>query len=481
MKAFTCHVDSVADTVVAVFEGDNCNDLTCITDNDDYCDTQSVVLFDSIADKNYYIFVTGKDVTTTSKEGGGEFFFSIVDGTMENDSCSSAFGPLDVPQQSSQSSSSSNSDNMWIGNLIGGTSGEKVDSTEAPLCGSTQTAGPGQWFLVFGKGNGQGIRASTCNNGTSVPAQIAVYDGPGTCTDLSCKVGLSDDPTCKHESSHPGASTISWKSEENQPYYIFVYVENSLDDQVPARFLATNEEDATASFSLSLGEFQVPANDECDDAIQIEISGSEPSWQYGSTENATRSSNYPTCDDENARRRNSHVNDTAGIFYKVSGTGTAMRASVCNDETKFAALLNVYDKSCSSLGCLLRFDGERHCEFTWLSELGETYQILVYGDGERGEFAISVEAFEIAPNDLCQDAIELFPAGGENITIGSTLQAISNDNVISALPITGVHIVDWCVALTHIRIPGVWYKIQGKNRFRVALCQAFSFPVFFLA
>jgi hypothetical protein len=91
---------TTADTVVTIYEGDDCGNLTCVAANNDFCGTSSSVSMLAEKGKNYYIFVTGnKDGSassnTSNNSGATNSFDFVLSVDHENNGiCPNAIGPL---------------------------------------------------------------------------------------------------------------------------------------------------------------------------------------------------------------------------------------------------------------------------------------------------------------------------------------------------------------------------------------------------
>lgn len=123
-----------------------------------------------------------------------------------------------------------------------------------------------------------------------------------------------------------------------------------------------------------------------------------------------------------------------GVWYKVLGTGSTMRASTCNAATSLDTVISVF-ASCDSVSC---FDSnDQFCgnqsEIEWDTEEGQEYFILVHGwsTDEIGPFELSLTEIVPPTNDICSDAtsIEI----GESLT-GSTEIATVEDSIFDGCP-----------------------------------------------
>jgi len=103
-----------------------------------------------------------------------------------------------------------------------------------------------------------------------------------------------------------------------------------------------------------------------------------------------------------------------GVWYTVTGTGNAMSATTCSPSTDFDTKISVYCGNCDGLNCIGGNDDDFSCpvntlqsSFTWCSQEGATYYILVHG------FDVNVGDFELtlSDGDACADPVGCLPTG----------------------------------------------------------------------
>jgi hypothetical protein len=97
-----------------------------------------------------------------------------------------------------------------------------------------------------------------------------------------------------------------------------------------------------------------------------------------------------------------------GLWYSILGTGSGIKASVCNERTDFPAQVSVYfsdsSSSCSNLSCLSALStttSDNNCtEAKWLGGIDETYYIRVHGHGseDKGNFDLVLDWFPHVKN-----------------------------------------------------------------------------------
>ena len=170
------------DTNLSLYTGD-CNGLTCLQYNDDFCGLQSSLTFNSVNGEVYYIQVHGFG------SASGDFILNIDCYTESgNDPCSGAL-PITCNQTIAGSTSSFNPD------IIPGGCGFSVSG--------------GVWYSF--EGTGDMITASLC--GSAYDTQISVFTG--SCAGLNC-INTNDD-LCGLQSE------VAFLSYAGTTYYILVH------------------------------------------------------------------------------------------------------------------------------------------------------------------------------------------------------------------------------------------------------------------
>jgi len=188
--------------------------------------------------------------------------------------------------------------------------------------------------------------------------------------------------------------------------------------------------------------FEGPVNDFCNNAITITCD----SAIAGTTVEATID-NVGTCG----------TSTTApGLWYKITGTGGSMTATLCGNAT-WDTKLSVFAGNCSLLTCV---DGNDDAcglqsEVNWSSTFGTEYYILVHGFGANtGIFTLDVNSAQA--NDDCANATVVTPGSYS----GSTA-------------CTGNDFAPACGTAVNGNLGGVWYQLQGTgNHFIASLCQS---------
>ena len=227
-------------------------------------------------------------------------------------------------------------------------------------CGGGITQ-PGVWYTI--NGTGEIITVSTCSAGTEMDTMVSIFSG--NCSGLLCVTGNDDSvrPNC---SINARASRSSWTSDVGVIYYILV---RGFQRLKPGNFELAIE-----------GRMH---NDECQYSHDLQVGGSV----LGDT-SATDVNLGPvleTC----GYKKDDYVGEFAhlhpprsprGLWYKVVGTGSRLRASTCTDgSTVFRAhRIHVFQDSCGE-NCVGGEKAPRGCvSYEWDSSAGTTYYVVVH-------------------------------------------------------------------------------------------------------
>jgi hypothetical protein len=258
-----------------------------------------------------------------------------------------------------------------VPSLTAGSTLTATTDSEFPYCDTSITA-PGVWYTVVGTGNE--ITADTCYTGTAdYDSKISVYCPD--CADPFCAGGNDDAPDC-----FAGGSTITWCSETGETYYILVHGFSSRT----GNFELSVSDGGTCTNPVACAPPPVPENDECEDAITVDV----PSLTPGSTLTATTDSEFPDC---------GPLITTPGVWYRTYGTGNEITADTCYTGTaNYDSKISVYCPDCADPVCIGGNDDAPACfaggsTFTWCSQAGASYYILVHGyGGATGNFELSL-------------------------------------------------------------------------------------------
>lgn len=231
MEASTCGAGTDFDTRITVGSG-RCEQLTCVTFNDQACGDQSRAVWYAQAGRTYYINVHGYRMAKGN-------FELVVQPTNQNDQCNSAFGPVAVGST-----------------VYGTTSGSNLDNA-MDQCGDVnlqQT--PGVWYRLADLEGW--LRAEVVSRHSGFLPQVSVYSGVG-CSLLACEGGSS-------------TGSLAFKATSGMTYYILV---NGLNT-------------AKGDFDLSLSwEYQ----DACEFATPLPVNGPA----FAATTTAARLHDVPPC------------------------------------------------------------------------------------------------------------------------------------------------------------------------------------------
>jgi hypothetical protein len=126
-----------------------------------------------------------------------------------------------------------------------------------------------------------------------------------------------------------------------------------------------------------------PPNDSCQDAIIVAVPSDTPGYTISATPDTL------TCEVD-------HFSNS--VWYKVIGTGNTITASLCDAATDYDTKIQVWCNNCTSPVCVGGNDDDVNCiysslqsTFSWCSELGAEYLILVGGwDVSSGNFVLHV-------------------------------------------------------------------------------------------
>lgn len=195
----TCTQNGVSlDTIVAVFQGDSCSDLSCLVSNDDHCTYYSLLSTVTFVARSpmYYVYVAGYGSAT------GGYYLTIAEEA----------GHISPPTFSY----GTNCDNAVTIHSTGTSTTYNTANGEVYnyLCG-LNTVSPSFWFK-FTPSHTDTYVFSTCNASTNFDTVIAVMSGD--CDDLTCEA-TNDDSSC---STNSVASTVAPSLTSGRTYYIAV-------------------------------------------------------------------------------------------------------------------------------------------------------------------------------------------------------------------------------------------------------------------
>lgn len=375
LRASTCDPETDFDTQISIFRG-SCGSLTCVITDDNSCGLQSSVAWSAAAGIDYYIFVHGREKTSS-----GDFTLTVEEYSpaVSNDFCGNAVA---LPSDGSR--------------VTGSTQTASFDNVERCVVDNT---GPGVWYIV--EGTGTAMEASLCDEATTYDSAISIFSGD--CLNLACVAGNRNGVS----QSCGSKSQVTWVSALDATYYILVHGWGT----------------RSGEFGLTVREPpSAVSNDFCVRAGALSISSTVI---MGSTVNATVDAT-PTCSDV--------VAAAPGVWYQVTGNGNMLRAATCNAKgsslTDFDTQISVFRGGCGNLECAAADDNGcgLQSRAIWASVADDTYYIHVHGArGRSGNYGLVVDNFvSQQANDACSAAQgPLMPDG--TVVQGSTADASFDD------------------------------------------------------
>jgi len=318
-----------------------------------------------------------------------------------------------------------------------------IDSgTEGKTCYGNEDR-KGVWYTVNAGSvpAGEVIRANTCFSETKLMNKISVFKG-NDCAELTCVE--TDEIACKN--GYRG-HVVYWEAEPEEDYYLFVHTVENEDDNADVATLGD------ASLLLSVVSFPKVINDDCGTAVTLPAAAE--AIVTGTTVGARPESDLPsseTCGIE-----------SAGVWFKVVGTGSNMKATTCMPGTDHPTQVHVFAGSCDSLSCIsVEANNYAVCSdfaiatntatVNWETEEGAEYFILVGSrDGSVGNFELKVTEFEPIPTDTCETAYKLF-TGDELLPVTGSTEDATNDFPYGE---------EYCGL--PLDTAGVWYTIVGTG------------------
>jgi hypothetical protein len=226
------YTNATYDMQISVYEGADCDSLSCISGNGGFPPSYFVgfVTFPSVAGQTYYILING----FTGAVGNFELYAENYE-PLANDECSGAT-------------------EIAIGESISGsTLFAEIDEVN-DYCSGWNVSQRGVWFTLTG--NGQTLQAAITGN--DFLTQMNVYSG--SCGDLTCVLGRIASPSLVF-------SPIVWDSEEDQVYYLLV---SGINQEV-------------GSFNLLVNATMPSQNNNCEDAIEITVPGTQEGTTVGAS------------------------------------------------------------------------------------------------------------------------------------------------------------------------------------------------------
>lgn len=208
------------------------------------------------------------------------------------------------------------------------------------------------------------------------PVDVCIFDGNYGCpaTEVRCGFGGAFDDVKVSACVESGI------------YWIRVAPKEDTEVSCPSDYVLTcyNEEPCPPP----------PANDVCEGAMVI---ASCPLEIVATTVYATTDDDLRPCITPRSG---------PGVFYRLTGNGSQITASLC-DGTNYDAALSLFCGSdCEHLSCLAEANDDcgLQPELTWCSEAGREYYLMVHGNnGDAGTFRLLVTCDDTGP---CYDSPE---------------------------------------------------------------------------
>ena len=245
----------------------------------------------------------------------------------------------------------------------------------------------------------------------------AMYMFEGSCNDLVCRDYERDEVVVK--------DLLLLEGEIN---FFFIALESINADVV------------VGEYSFNITEYDVPTNDQCEDAIEID---SFPAFYEGSTYGAT-----PSFDEESSGDMCGIKWDSRGVWYRFSGNGREIHFDV---NTTSSMVMSLFIGSCDFLLCdgkASAWDDRIHHEL--FAEEGQTYWMRLSGydfDG-AGDFNLIISDYDAPVNDECDGATEIALSATPSVVQGSNLGATLDLNVCDS----------------QVDSRGVWYSLKGEGK-----------------
>lgn len=320
------------DTTLALYEGNSCESLTCLTGNDDYIGLTSVVSWKLQPGAHYYLLAAG------SGSNVGNLVVRMDNGTcLSNDECVDGTVIEGVPYVASGS--------------LGFASGSANES----LCSGSSSSYPDVWYTFESKAD-QCLAASVAvDGGSTTSIRVAVYSG-FDCGNL----------TCQAESAY-FEKFAKWRAVNGTTYWISVYS----PEESPLPFVLTVHESECES---------LPSNDLCSSAIPL---GPLPRTVAQNNVGAT------VDDDDSAVYGCDYYGSVENsLWYSLVGDGGCIRITLTSS---FSGAVFVFSGGCGGLECVKRDYGAG--SVGWKTEANVTYSIMVAGyyRSSYGTFSVDVE------------------------------------------------------------------------------------------
>ena len=415
LSASTCtgssNLDSQSDTQVLIFSSfttttssndnnsnnnNDCDDgLLCIGGGDELCGSHSSVGWLAEEGQTYYILVRGFRPSSLGR------FTLTIDTLNDNDTCDNA----DVINED---------DSPVFGSTRNSTvfdSGDNNNSSSSSIdvCGETTVAvAPGSWYRIQGDGSLKCVYSVTDKGDLDFPLQLTLSSGG--CFQPNCVAVVKGGENGGGDDLDRSRDVV-WLAAEGIDYFLHVH---------------GAEADTVGDFFLHLQS--PPSNGICETATPIQQQANGQVLLSGTTIGSCRSISS-NCTNVFSR------NDSSGVWYKVTGTGNLVTATLNVQEGEEATTTNnrcgtyqvsVFAGTCSQLGCVDFVDDctdPNGTKSQWFSELDVTYYLFVQFL-EPSDFTLILEETILHQSDKCEDAVT---TSIEEFHLGSTTGAAVTD------------------------------------------------------
>ncbi|MGB1206141.1 MAG: T9SS type A sorting domain-containing protein [Chitinophagales bacterium] len=355
-------VDANFDSVIEMFEGDDCDALTSIFCADALTDgvgtpTEAIVASELMIGETYYVRIYS---FADGIVADPVFTICVFDAPEPpaNDNCD---GAMALTQNSTCEP----------------TTATIYGATESDALGCLGIANDDVWFSFEATNDSAIIEVDAPFN--SVIELMEVSD----CADATTYLSL----ICQNNNANVGEEMML--ATELTVGNIYIIRVSSFDGSI----------EAETDFTICVSEVVEVANDFCINAEPITCGETISGTTFLATNEAEV--NETTC---------GTLINTAGVWYSFIGNGTFVNLSTCN-AANFDTKISVFTGSCTALTCVGGNDDSGGClgntsETEFDAVAGTTYFILVHGyNGAIGSFDLTVSCITPADNDnLCNAA-----------------------------------------------------------------------------
>jgi len=239
-------------------------------------------------------------------------------------------------------------------------------------CNTYKYSPKGVWYTYIGEG--KAVVLDTCDQRTALDSVIFVFDSCSTVAGYINSCYAMNDDGCNQQQSR-----VMFTADQGQTLHIYV-----------AGFL-----NSTGTYYLATSEIRPPENYVCSKAVEADTLPFSAEGETG-----TCLSVFDDC---------SHKN-SAGLWYKVHGTGTPFVAHTCNQNTNYDSSISVL-ADCQDdrgSGCVAYNNDAcyRASLVHWRSVMNSSYYIFVTGfNNARGRFTLAIEKRSMNPYSFCYEPI----------------------------------------------------------------------------